>query len=137
MTSMGKRFSCDSLRVKNTISCSAETGLASPAGATTAAETLDLTEAQLAENLMFLYQFRAPSTPTPKQTLTVNLPVGNFLATLNMYVTATSQDAGQTTAEETSVRRVTSSQYVLTRTTADGSNISASSYVEIMLMTYD
>tara|TARA_R110000787_G_scaffold6733_1_gene23377 strand:- start:1314 stop:1727 length:414 start_codon:yes stop_codon:yes gene_type:complete len=137
MTSMGKRFSCDSLRVRNTISCSAETGLSSPAGATTAAEVLNLTEVQLADNLMFLYALRAPNTPTPKQTLTINLPTSNFLATLNVYVTATSQDAGQTTAEEVSIRRVTSSQYVLTRTPADGSNITAISYVELMLMTYD
>ena len=68
---MGKRFSCDSLRVRNTISCSAETGLASAIGATTAAETLNLTEAQLAENLMFLYGLRAPTTAGPKQTLTL------------------------------------------------------------------
>ena len=128
---MGKRFSCDSLRVRNTISCSAETGLSSPAGATTAAEVLNLREVQLADNLMFLYALRAPNTPTPKQTLTINLP------TSNLYVTATSQDAGQTTAEEVSIRRVTSSQYVLTRTPADGSNITAISYVELMLMTYD
>ncbi len=134
---MGKRFSCNELRVKNTISCSAETGLASEAGATTAAETLDLTEAQLAENLMFLYALRAPTTAAAKQTLTINLPTSNFLSTINVYVSATSQDAGQTTAEQVSIRRVNSTQFVLTRTPADGSNISAVSYVEIMLMTYD
>ncbi len=134
---MGKRFSCNELRVKNTISCSAETGLASENGATTAAETLDLTEAQLAENLMFLYALRAPTTAAAKQTLTINLPTSNFLSTINVYVSATSQDAGQTTAEQVSIRRVNSTQFVLTRTPADGSNISAVSYVEIMLMTYD
>tara|TARA_R110000765_G_scaffold39450_3_gene85808 strand:+ start:1699 stop:2103 length:405 start_codon:yes stop_codon:yes gene_type:complete len=134
---MGKRFSCDSLRVRNTISCSAETGLASAIGATTAAETLNLTEAQLAENLMFLYGLRAPTTAGPKQTLTLNLPTGNFLATLNVYVTAASQDAGQTTAEEFSIRRVSSTQIVITRVNADGSNITATSYVEFILMTYD
>jgi len=135
---MGKRFSCNELRVKNTISCSAETGLASEAGSTGAAETLTLTEDQLAENLMFLYALRAPDTvAVPTQTLTLNLPASNFLATLNVYQTHTSQDAGQTTAEQVSVRRVSSTQFVITRTTADGSNIGHTSYVEIMLMTYD
>jgi hypothetical protein len=135
---MGPRFSCNELRVKNTISCSAKTDLASEAGSTTAAETLTLTEADLAQNLMFLYNLRAPDTvAVPTQTLTINLPTSNFLATLNIYQTHTSQDAGQTTAEQVSIRRVTSSQFVITRTTADGSNIGQSSFVEIMLMTYD
>lgn len=134
---MGKRFSCNELRVKNTISCSAETGLSSAAGATTGAETLDLTEVQLAQNLMFLYALREPTTPAAKQTLTINLPTSNFLATLNVYPSNTSQDAGQTTAEQVSIRRVNSTQFVLTRTPADGSNIAHISYVELMLMTYD
>jgi hypothetical protein len=135
---MGKRFSCDELRVKNSISCSAETGLASEAGNTSAAETLNLTEDQLSENLMFLYALRAPDTvAVPTQTLTLNLPTSNFLATLNVYQTHSSQDAGQTTAEQVSVRRNNSTQFVITRTTADGSNITQSSFVEIMLMSYD
>jgi len=135
---MGQRFSCNELRVKNTISCSAETGLASEAGATGAAVVLNLTEDQLADNLMFLYGLRAPDTvAVPTQTLTLNLPASNFLATLNVYQTHSSQDAGQTTEEKVSVRRVSSSQFIITRTTADGSNISHTDYVEIMLMTYD
>ncbi len=138
MTSMGKRFSCNELRVRNTISCSAETGLASQPGATGGSETLNLTEGELAENLMFLYALRAPDTvAVPTQTLTINLPASNFLATLNVYQTHASQDAGQTTAEQVSVRRNNSTQFVITRTTADGSNITQSSFVEIMLMTYD
>jgi len=135
---MGPRFSCNELRVKNTISCSAETGLASEAGSTTAAETLNLTEAELASNLMFLYALRAPDTvASAKQTLTVNLPASNFLATLNIHVTNAAQDAGQGTAEQVSVRRVNSTQYIITRVNADGSDIAHISYVEIMLMTYD
>lgn len=135
---MGPRFSCNELRVKNTMSCSAKTDLASEAGSTTASETLNLTEADLAQNLMFLYLLRAPDTvAVPTQTLTINLPASNFLATLNVYNVHTSQDAGATSAEQFSIRRVNSTQYVITRTTADASNIAHSDYVEIMLMTYD
>jgi hypothetical protein len=135
---MGKRISCNELRVKNTISCSAETGLGSEAGNTSAAETLTLTETDLAENLVFYYLLRAPDTvAVPTQTLTINFPTPNFVATLNVYHTHSSQDAGQTAAEQFSIRRNNSSQYVITRTTADASNIAQNDYVEIMLMTYD
>ena len=138
MTSMGPRFSCNELRVKNTMSCSAKTDLASEAGNTGAAETLTLTETDLAENLMFLYALRAPDTvAVPTQTVTLNLPASNFLATLNVYQTHSSQDAGQGAAEQVSVRRVSGSEYVITRTTADASNIAHTSFIEIMLMTYD
>jgi len=134
---MGKRFSCDSLRVRNSISCSAASGLSSPVGATTAAEVLNLTEAQLASNLQVLYALREPTTPTPKQTLTINLPISNLLSTINVYHTDVSQDAGQTTAEEVSIRRVNASQFVLTRTPADGSNLAHNSFVQILFMSYD
>lgn len=134
---MGKRFSCDALRVKNTISCSAETGLASPDGATTAAETLTLTEDQLGSKLMFTYRLREPSTSVVSQTLTINLPFGNFLPIINVFATATSQDASETTAERVSIRRVSGTQYVLSRANIDNSYIEADDVVQIVGFTYE